>query len=257
MTMSGSIQIGKQFCCRWFSITSKKIITCQFKWKAQKLFLCFYYFPNWVWSWPIYWPVFVLSERKTKNEIQHWTRLSLVYISGVSWPSTSKDISEPGHSRVFHKKFRTVYVVKGVWSLLTDLLFNRAIYWSRCEAGQGSAVLEMVELLTMTHFNYTETVEWHHFKTVVWMLLHNCEKTTPWADTCIYFIIPSICHITPELLTSLRRASKTHVMPPSSVIHLVFPCCAVTVFWFYTTLFGILDSVFVVGAKARRSKIKA
>ena len=67
MTMSGSIQIGKQFCCRWFSITSKKIITCEFIWKAQKHFLRFYYFPNWVWSWPIYWPFFVLSEGKPKT----------------------------------------------------------------------------------------------------------------------------------------------------------------------------------------------
>ena len=54
-------------------------------------------------------------------------------ILGVSWPPTPKDIPEPSHGRVFCEKFRSVYVVKGVWSLLTDLLFNR--YWlcqSKC-----------------------------------------------------------------------------------------------------------------------------
>ena len=53
--------------------------------------------------------------------------VSLEYISGISWPPTPKDIPEPSHGRVFREKFRSVYVVKGVWSLLTDLLLNRFI----------------------------------------------------------------------------------------------------------------------------------
>ena len=53
----------------------------------------------------------------------HW--VSLEYISGVSWPPTPEDIPDPSHGRVFREKFRSVYVVKGVWSLLTDLLLNR------------------------------------------------------------------------------------------------------------------------------------
>ena len=51
--------------------------------------------------------------------------VSLEYIEGVSWPPTSQDILERSHGRVFHEKFRSVYVVKGVWCMLTDLLFNR------------------------------------------------------------------------------------------------------------------------------------
>ena len=50
---------------------------------------------------------------------------ALQYILGVSWPPTPKDIPEPGHGRVFREKFRSVYVVKGVWRLLNDLFFNR------------------------------------------------------------------------------------------------------------------------------------
>ena len=44
---------------------------------------------------------------------------------GDSWPPTPEDIPEPSHGRVFREKFRSVYVVKGIWSLLTDLFFNR------------------------------------------------------------------------------------------------------------------------------------
>ena len=37
---------------------------------------------------------------------------------------------EPSHGRVFREKFRSVYVVKGVWSLLTDLFLNRRnVFW--------------------------------------------------------------------------------------------------------------------------------
>ena len=53
---------------------------------------------------------------------------SLEYISGGSWPPTPKDISEPSHGRVFCERFHFVYVVKGVWGLLTDLLFSRRIF---------------------------------------------------------------------------------------------------------------------------------
>ena len=35
------------------------------------------------------------------------------------------DIPNPSHGRVFREKFHSVYVVMGVLSLLTDLLFNR------------------------------------------------------------------------------------------------------------------------------------
>ena len=49
----------------------------------------------------------------------------LEYILGVSLPPTPEDISEPSHGRAFREKFRSVYVVKGVWNLLTDLFFNR------------------------------------------------------------------------------------------------------------------------------------
>ena len=48
--------------------------------------------------------------------------MSLIWVCfGVSGPPTPKDIPEPSHSRVYREKFRSVYVVKGVWSLLTDL----------------------------------------------------------------------------------------------------------------------------------------
>ena len=47
------------------------------------------------------------------------------YAAGESWPPTLEDIPEPSHGRVFREKFRSVHVVKGVWSLLTDLFFNR------------------------------------------------------------------------------------------------------------------------------------
>ena len=51
--------------------------------------------------------------------------VSFEYILGVSWPPTPKDIPEPSHGRVFREKFRSAYVSKGVWSLLTDLFLNR------------------------------------------------------------------------------------------------------------------------------------
>ena len=39
------------------------------------------------------------------------------YISGVSWPSTPKTI--PSHGTVFCEKICSIYVVKGVWTMLT------------------------------------------------------------------------------------------------------------------------------------------
>ena len=45
----------------------------------------------------------------------------LCMLQGDSWPPNPEDIPEPSHGR----KFRAVNVVKGVWSLLTDLFFNR------------------------------------------------------------------------------------------------------------------------------------
>ena len=57
---------------------------------------------------------------------------------GRCWPLTPKNIPEPSHGTVFREKFRSVYVVKGVWSLLKDLFFSREIdfviqktYWNR------------------------------------------------------------------------------------------------------------------------------
>ena len=52
---------------------------------------------------------------------------SLEYISGVSWPSTSMDISEPSHGRVFCEKFCSVYVVKVVLKCL-KLAHRSVIY---------------------------------------------------------------------------------------------------------------------------------
>ena len=40
---------------------------------------------------------------------------------------TIEDLPEPSHDRVFCEMFHSVYVVKGIWSLLTDLLWNRII----------------------------------------------------------------------------------------------------------------------------------
>ena len=50
--------------------------------------------------------------------------LAWVYFGGQLAPNY-KDIPDPSHGRIFREKFRSVYVVKGVWSLLTDLLLNR------------------------------------------------------------------------------------------------------------------------------------
>ena len=47
------------------------------------------------------------------------------YAAGGQLTPTPEDIPEPSHSRVFREKFHSVYVVKGVWSLLTDLFLNR------------------------------------------------------------------------------------------------------------------------------------
>ena len=44
---------------------------------------------------------------------------------GYSKPPTPEDIPGPSHGRVFCEKIRSVYVVKGVRSLLTDLFLNR------------------------------------------------------------------------------------------------------------------------------------
>ena len=49
----------------------------------------------------------------------------LEYISVCSWPPTPDYIPDPSHGRIFREKFCSVYMVKGIWSLLTDLLLNR------------------------------------------------------------------------------------------------------------------------------------
>ena len=68
--------------------------------------------------------------------------LAWVYL-GVSWPPTPEDIPDPSHGRVFREKFRSVNVVKGVWSLLTDLLLNRhqKIKKKRCAAQIGRSFM--------------------------------------------------------------------------------------------------------------------
>ena len=47
------------------------------------------------------------------------------YAAGGQLTPTPEDIPEPSHGWVFCEKFHSVYVVKGVWSWLTDLFLNR------------------------------------------------------------------------------------------------------------------------------------
>ena len=54
-------------------------------------------------------------------------RLSSQMLWGTASPKPPEDMKEPSHGRVFRKKDRSVCVVKGVWSLLTDLFFNRCL----------------------------------------------------------------------------------------------------------------------------------
>ena len=48
----------------------------------------------------------------------------LEFISGVNWLPIAKNIQHPSHRTVFHKRFHSVYALKGVWSFLTDLFSN-------------------------------------------------------------------------------------------------------------------------------------
>ena len=50
----------------------------------------------------------------------------LEFISAISWPTTPKDIPKPkpSHGRVFRERFHSVYVVKGVSSLLIDMFLT-------------------------------------------------------------------------------------------------------------------------------------
>ena len=59
---------------------------------------------------------------------------------GVSEPPTPKEISEPNHGRVFSTEFHSVYVVKGVWSLLTNQFLNRSFLCKTQHLGQRSPV---------------------------------------------------------------------------------------------------------------------
>ena len=47
------------------------------------------------------------------------------YAAGGQLTPTPEDIPESSHGRVFREKFRSVYVVKGVWNLLIDPFLNR------------------------------------------------------------------------------------------------------------------------------------
>ena len=56
---------------------------------------------------------------------QFWKMsLSRAYLGGQLAP-TPKDIPQPSRGSAFREKFPSVYVVEGVWRLLTDMLFNR------------------------------------------------------------------------------------------------------------------------------------
>ena len=68
---------------------------------------------------------------------------ALEYISGITWPPTPKDIPELCHASVLRERFRSVYVVKSVQSLLTDLLFNRI---------DIETSMSMVEIHIFIHF---------------------------------------------------------------------------------------------------------
>ena len=61
------------------------------------------------------------------NHILHTSVFVWVHIEGrfASNPNSQKDIQPPSHSIVFLEKFCFVNVVKGVWSLLTDMFWNR------------------------------------------------------------------------------------------------------------------------------------
>ena len=76
-------------------------------------------------SWRCWLPLHNLSHCYCKTLV-----LGMVWSLGigVSWPPIPKDILEPSHGRAFRGKFRSVYVIKCVWSLLTDLLFNRLVF---------------------------------------------------------------------------------------------------------------------------------
>ena len=90
-----------------------------------------------------------MSQLNTSLSFVKW--VSLDYISGVSWPPIPKDILELNHGRVFRGKFRSVYVMKCVWSLFTDLLFNRLVFlvsiWDKLvSAPIGTTCLKMCNL---------------------------------------------------------------------------------------------------------------
>ena len=53
-----------------------------------------------------------------------------LYCKHWSYSPTPEDIPEPSHGRVFCEKFCSVYVVKGVWSLLTEGCKEAALLWS-------------------------------------------------------------------------------------------------------------------------------
>ena len=42
-------------------------------------------------------------------------------LRGTAGPQSPDDIREPSHGRVDREKFRSIYVVKGVWSVLTEI----------------------------------------------------------------------------------------------------------------------------------------
>ena len=77
---------------------------------------------------------------------------ALEYILEVNWPPTPKDILEPSHGRVFREKFCSVYVVKGVWSLLKDLFFNRVTHWDSRGWNAGSEKILRIPVYFLSAF---------------------------------------------------------------------------------------------------------
>ena len=76
---------------------------------------------------------------------------ALEFISGVIWHPIPKDISDPTHGRVLREKFRSVYMVMGVWSFLNNLFLNRVTKFEK----KIFALTEVIRsCLPWCHFNH-------------------------------------------------------------------------------------------------------
>ena len=77
--------------------------------------------------------------------------LAWVYLEGVTWPQTPEDVPEPSHCRVFCVKFHSVYVVKGVWSILP----------------QGVCRLFEIEHIHIIHEKMKSIIHFHLYLTIM------------------------------------------------------------------------------------------